>query len=77
MRVMESKSEKFQRLAEARTTKAITALRSLGKLSNRSHYDYDQEQIKLIFSTLKKELDDSRSQFERHERSAKKVTFKL
>jgi len=61
---MEAKSNRFTRLAEARVNKAIASLRSIGKLSNRGHYEYSEEEIKKIFQTLKKELDEARSEFE-------------
>lgn len=61
---VEAKSDKFTRLAEARVNKAIACLRSIGKLSNRGHYEYSEEEIRKIFQSLKKELDDARSEFE-------------
>lgn len=74
---METKSQKFQRLAESRTKKAISAIRSLGKLSNRGHYEYDEEQVRHIFSTLRKELEESKAFFDRDTKQASKVEFKL
>ncbi len=62
--VVEAKSDKFKRLAEARVNKAIACLRSIGKLSNRGHYEYSEEEIRKIFQSLKKELEDARSEFE-------------
>ena len=61
---MEAKSNKFTRLAEARVNKAIVCLRSIRKLSNRGHYEYSEEEIRKIFQSLKKELDDARGEFE-------------
>jgi len=61
---VEAKSDRFTRLAEARVNKAIASLRSIGKLSNRGHYEYSEEEIRKIFQTIKKELDDARSEFE-------------
>jgi hypothetical protein len=61
---VEAKSDRFTRLAEARVNKAIACLRSIGKLSNRGHYEYSEEEIRKIFQSLRKELDDARSEFE-------------
>lgn len=61
---VEAKSDRFTRLAEARVNKAIACLRSIGKLSNRGHYEYNEEEIRKIFQSLRKELDDARSEFE-------------
>ena len=61
---MEAKSEKFQRLAEARVSKAISMLRSISKLSNRSHYEYSEEDVRRIFQFLRKELEHSKATFD-------------
>lgn len=42
---MESKREKFVRLAEARTNKIIDMIRLLGNCSNKSNYDYTDADI--------------------------------
>ncbi len=41
----ESKSEKFIRLAEGRMTKVRVALARVENLSNRSSYEYTEEQV--------------------------------
>lgn len=60
---MESKQEKFKRLAEGRVNKAIDSVRSLSKLSNRAHYDFNEDDIKKIFTVLKREVDDAKTTF--------------
>lgn len=60
---MESKREKFKRLAEARTNKIIDMIRLLGNLSSKSTYDYNEEDIIKIFSSIDKELKVSRMKF--------------
>lgn len=54
---MESKSEKFVRLASARTNKSIASIRSIRKLANRNHYQYTDEQVSEIIKALKAELE--------------------
>ena len=61
---MEDKSQRFKRLAEARTNRAIDAISSLGKLSNRAHYEFDEKDIKGIVNALKSALDETRFKFE-------------
>lgn len=74
---MEAKSDKFTRLAEARVNRALACLRSIGKLSNRGHYEYGEEEVRKIFHTLKRELDDSRGEFDKALARESKNNFKL
>ena len=61
--LMGIKQENFIRLAEARVTRAIHAIRVIGNLSNRSNYEYDEEDVKKIINTLQAELTSLRAQF--------------
>jgi hypothetical protein len=60
---MSAKRDNFVRLAEARVTRAIDAMRVIGNLSNRSNYEYDEEDVKKIINTLSAELTALKSQF--------------
>lgn len=51
------KREKFVQLAESRTVNAIKAIRVIGKLGNKSHYQYDDADVKKIASVLTKEIE--------------------
>ena len=51
------KREKFIQLAESRTINAIRAIRVIGKLGNKSHYQYDESDVKKIVNALNKEVD--------------------
>lgn len=51
------KREKFVRLAQSRTINAIRAIRVIGKLGNKSHYQYDESDVKKIVSALTKEVE--------------------
>jgi hypothetical protein len=55
--VASEKREKFVQLAESRTINAIRAIRVIGKLGNKSHYQYDEADVKKIVSALSKEID--------------------
>ena len=60
---MESKRERFVRIAEARTNKIIDMMRLLGNCSSKSSYEYTDEDIKKIFSVLEKELRATKGRF--------------
>lgn len=59
----ETKRERFIRLAEARTNKILDMLKLLGNCSNKSNYDYSEEDIKKIFSAIDKETKNARAKF--------------
>lgn len=60
---METKRERFIRLAENRTNKLINMMRLLGNLSNRNNYEYSDEDVKKIFNTLERELKVAKDKF--------------
>ncbi|MEQ1515337.1 MAG: hypothetical protein ABL931_02470 [Usitatibacteraceae bacterium] len=60
---MSSKSEKFVSLAEARVNRAIKDIRLIGNLSNRNAYSFTDEQVRVIFKALQKELDTAKGRF--------------
>jgi hypothetical protein len=60
---MESKRERFVRLAEARTNKTIDMIRLIGNLSNRNNYDYSDADVQKIFNAIERELKSSRVKF--------------
>jgi hypothetical protein len=51
------KREKFKQLAESRTSNAIRAIRVIGKLGNKSHYDYTEQDVKKIVTALNREVE--------------------
>ena len=60
----ESKHEKFIRIAEARTNKIIDTIRLLSNCSNKATYEYNDTDIKKIFSVLEQELKNCKSKFQ-------------
>ncbi len=64
------------KLAEARVSKALKELQLIGNLSNRSAYDYSDDDVKQIFRALQKALDASKSRFSEPGSAAKPV-FRL
>jgi hypothetical protein len=59
----ETKSEKFQRLATLRANQILEDLRKLGNLSNKNHYDYTEDEIRRIFSSIEEAVGDAKSRF--------------
>ncbi len=72
----ETKREKFIRIVEARTNKAVEMIRLLGNCSNKSSYDYTEEDIKRIFGYLEKEIKNARSKFNGVESDEGKFSLK-
>lgn len=72
---MESKEERFVRIAEARTNKIIDMIRLLGNCSNKTNYDYTTADVKKIFTTIESELKNARQKFDEEESQDK--SFKL
>lgn len=48
----ETRKERFKRLAEKRTTVVLERLRILGNLSNKTNYDYSDDEVRKIFSAI-------------------------
>ena len=67
--VKRDKRGKFVELAENRVNRAIKDLRLIGNLSNRSAYDFTDEDIRKIFRVLQKELDSSKGRFSRGDKA--------
>ncbi len=62
---MQSKSrEKFVELAEKRVSKTLKDIRLIGNLSNKSNYSYSDSDVKKIYGTLRKALDEMKGRFD-------------
>ncbi len=59
----ETRHEKFKRLAEARTNKVLDMVDLIGNLSNKSSYDYSDEDVIAIFSAIEKAVAESKKKF--------------
>ena len=60
---METKRERFVRIAEARTNKILEMIRLLGNCSSKANYEYSDEDVKKIFNVLEKELKNTKYKF--------------
>lgn len=68
---------KFVDLANSRVNKAIKAIHLIGNLSNRSNYDYTEEDVNKIFRALNDELAACKRRFELASKKAPDSVFKL
>lgn len=60
---MRNKRKKFVELAEKRVTKALKSIELIGNLSNRSNYDYDEDDYQKIFRALDACVRDMKRRF--------------
>lgn len=58
----ESKHDKFKRIATRRVRRIIRTIESLGNLS-RPSYEYTNEEVAKIFTTLQETLDNAKALF--------------
>lgn len=71
---MESKRDRFKRIAENRTNKIINMIDLLGNCSNKNNYEYTDEDIKNIFNAIESSLKMSKMKFAEKQEKGK---FKL
>lgn len=60
---MNEKRIKFRELATKRVNNALKDIQLIGNLSNTSAYEYDEEDVKKMFRSLKEELTVAESKF--------------
>ena len=73
MSIIESKRDKFIRLAESRTIKAVQSIENIVSLSNPRSYEYDDNDIKKILYALREATNEVQDSF----KSKEKKSFKL
>ena len=71
---IETKRQKFVRLAEFRTEKAVLAIENLIGLSNPRNYDYNAKDVNLIIKALTDSVNAVSSSFSK---SKEKKQFKI
>jgi hypothetical protein len=67
------KRERFKRLAVYRTNEVLKRLKVLGNCSNRSAYDYTEQEINKIFTEIERKVREIKAKFH----FSKKEDFKL
>ena len=73
---METKQDRFVRIAEARTNKIIDMIRLLGNCSSKSTYEYTKEDVKKIFAAIESELKIAKAKFESSSDDSSKFRLK-
>ena len=68
--------ERFVDLAEKRVSKILKDLKLIGNLSNRSNYEYTQDDVIKIMRAIKKAVDDCKGRFDQGGKEEDEV-FKL
>lgn len=66
-----TKRKNFLRLAQIRTEAILERIRILGNCSNRSTYDYTEEEISKIFSAIDEQLRVVKTKFKKTRRGFK------
>lgn len=72
--IMESKEDKFKRLANSRVNNAIKQLDLIGNLSNLASYDYSDDEVRKIMGTLSQKIKEINFKFQKN---LKKDSFRL
>ncbi len=70
-RRIETKEQKFKRIASKRTEKILDALRKLGNCSNTAVYSYSDEDISKIFAAIETELRRIKILYSRKSKTSK------
>ena len=60
---MSEKKDKFKELAEKRVNNAMKNIQLIGNQSNTRVYEYDVEDVKKIFKTLREQINLAESKF--------------
>lgn len=71
----ETKRERFLRLAKKRVDKTIDSLRILGNLSNKSVYEYTDEDIEQMFEALDQVIVEVKAGFKSTQKNSEGFTF--
>jgi uncharacterized protein YeeX (DUF496 family) len=69
--------KKFVELANKRVSKALKAIQLIGNLSNRSNYDYTQEDVAKIMKALTDDVAACRKKFDLSLKKNSDSHFKL
>jgi len=62
---LETKREKFLRIAEARTNKIMDMIQLLGNCSNQAIYEYTNTDVEKIFNAIEFEVKEAKKKFNR------------
>lgn len=72
--MVSDRKSRFKKLASHRTNQVLDKLRLIGNLSNKSNYEYTDDDVKKIFSAIDKQIRIVRAKFHT---SRKRGDFRL
>ena len=72
----ETKNEAFVRLAEKRTNAVIKKIQILSNCSNPYAYEYDEHEIRSIFSAIEQELKKAKTKFDQNLRETEEFRLR-
>ena len=61
---IESKRDRFRRLAQTRTNQVIKRLRILGNCADKGRYEYAKEDMERIFAAIDRRLNKIKARFD-------------
>ena len=59
----ENRRQRFKRLANKRVNKVLNQIRILGNLSNKSYYEYDNDDVNKMFIVISSQLKSVKNKF--------------
>lgn len=71
---IESKADRFKRLAEKRVNATLKQMELIGNLSSGS-YEYTEEQVNKIFDTIQESLDSVKAKFSKTKQTKEAFSF--
>lgn len=74
-KIEENRNARFKRLAEARTEKVLDMLDLIGNLSNKSFYEYTDEEIKAVFDAIEKSVKENKDKFNKNKKKKRRFTL--
>lgn len=73
--LVESKRDRFVRLAEKRVLRALGSIRVIRNLANTANYEYTPEDVEAIVASLRKAVDELEAAFAAKTRSSQKFSL--
>ncbi len=72
-----TRRKRFETVAARRTQKILEFLDSLSNCSNRSNYEFNENDIKKIFTAIKDRVKTTEAVFDKELNRSAKIEFKL
>jgi len=73
METLETRRDRFKRLAEKRTQQVVKAMEILGHCGNKHSYAYTEDETQKVFAAIEKKLYETKQKF----KSPSDENFKL